>query len=144
MNKSGRNAYKGGGSAYIPNEGEAHKPKRFELKEKVREMLKYGMPTVNKFPRRDRKLADTLREAMNELLKLVIRLEKRYYKKTTLEDADIQLATIGEFIVIASDKEYFGAKFSPPLSIHARDVWAKMNEEIGRMIGGYKKFIEKK
>lgn len=144
MNKSGRNAYTGGGSATIPEEVEAYKPKKFELKEKVREMLQYGMPAVNKFPRRDRCLADTLRECMTEMMKLSIRLEKKYYKKTTLEDLDIQLETLREFIVISSSKEYYGDKFAPPMAIHTRETWSRFNDEIGRMIGGYKKYVEGK
>lgn len=106
------------------------------------EMVKYAMPLVNNFPRRERKLADTLRDSMLEMLRLAVRLERRYYKKTTLEDLDIELAVLKEFVLVASDKDYRGPKFAPPLTIHQREVWSGYNLEIGRLIGGYKKFVE--
>ena len=118
------------------------RPRKFVLKEKISEMLKYGMPLANGFPRRNRKLADTMRDAMLEMYRLAVRLEKKYYKKTTLEDLDIELAVLKEFVVLASDRDYCGEKFAPPLTIHQREVWSRHNDEIGRLIGGYKKSLE--
>ena len=118
------------------------RPRKFVLKEKISEMLKYGMPLANGFPRRNRKLADTMRDAMLEMYRLAVRLEKKYYKKTTLEDLDIELAVLKEFVVLASDRDYCGEKFAPPLTIHQREVWSRHNDEIGRIIGGYKKSLE--
>lgn len=139
----GRSASRpGSGCATVPEIDEEHKPKKFEIKEKIREMLAYGMPLVNKFPRRDRKMADIMRDSMLEMERLAIRLEKKYYKKTTLEDLDIELAVLKDFVFMASDKAYSGDKFQPPLTIHQREVWSRHNDEIGRMIGGYMKWIE--
>ncbi len=141
----GRSASRpGSGSATVPDEGEEHKPKKFEIKEKIQEMMAYGMPLVNKFPRRDRKMADILRDSMLEMERQAIRLEKKYYKKTTLEDLDIELAVLKNFILIASDKAYSGDKIPPPLTVTQREVWARHNDEIGRMIGGYMKWVESK
>lgn len=118
------------------------KPRKFVLTEKIKEMLKYGLPMVDKFPRRNRAMADRMRTAMLEMLRLSIRLEKKIHKKTTLDDLDIELAVLKEFVVLASDKGYCGEKFAPPLTIHQREVWSKMNTEIGNIIGGYKKYVE--
>lgn len=126
----------------IPEGG--YEPRRFVMKEKVGEMLRYAVPLVNSFPRRDRKLADTLRDSMLELYRLMVRLEKKYYKKTTLEEADIELDVLREFIVLASDKNYSGPKYAPPLTMHQREVWSRYTTEIGKMIGGYRKSIETK
>lgn len=71
-------------------------------------MMKYGLPLVNTFPRKDRKLADILRESMMEMYRLATRVERKYYKKTTLEDLDIELAVLKEFVVLASDRDYCG------------------------------------
>ena len=100
-------------------------------------MMKYGMPLVDTFPRRERKLADTLRDSMLEMYRLATRLERKYYKKTTLEDLDIELAVLKEFVIVASDKDYRGQKYAPPLTMHQREVWSSFNKEIGCMIGGY-------
>lgn len=119
------------------------KPNKFVLKEKIGDMLKYGMPLVDSFPRRNRKLADTIRDSMIEMYELAVRLEKKYYKKTTLEDLDIALSVLKEFIVISSDKSFCNNKYAPPITIHQREVWSRKNDEIGRLIGGYKKQLDK-
>ena len=116
--------------------------RKFVMKEKIGEMLKYGIPLVNSFPRRDRQTADLMRGAMLEMFRLATRLERKYYKKTTLEDLDVELAVLKEFILIASDRDYSGPKHAPPLTLHQREVWSRHTTEIGRMIGGYKKAIE--
>lgn len=114
------------------------------MKEKIVEMMQYSLPIVDTFPRRYRKMADTLRDSTLELFRLSVRLERMYYKKTTIQDMDVELATLKEFIVIASSKECAGPKHAPPLTIHQREVWSRYTAEIGRMIGGYKKFVESK
>lgn len=123
---------------------EGYQPRRFVMKEKIGEMLKYALPLVNSFPRKDRKLADTLRDSMMEMYRLATRLERKYHKKTTLDDLDIELAVLREFILIASDKDYSGPKHAPPLTMHQREVWSRYTTEIGKMIGGYKKAVEAK
>lgn len=134
------------GGSYTPKEPktpeEATKPKPFFLKEKISEMMKYGMPLVDTFPRRERKLADILRDSMLEMYRLATRLERKYYKKTTLEDLDIELAVLKEFVIVASDKDYRGQKYAPPLTLHQREVWSSFNREIGCMIGGYMESVK--
>ena len=147
------------GGSYTPEEPTeaAEQPRKFVLKEKIGEMLRYGMPIVDKFPRRNRKLADIMRDSMLEMYRLATRLERKYYKKTTIEDLDIELAVLKEFVVLASDKDYFrggdaeegkaeenkAKGYAPPLTIHQRDVWSRYNREIGALIGGYKKAFDK-
>ena len=58
--------------------------------------MKYGMPLVDAFPRRERKLADILRDSMLEMYRLATRLERKYYKKTTLEDLEICNSGVGQ------------------------------------------------
>lgn len=147
MDRYERNAQvpKNCGGSYTPPDEippEGFQPRKFVLKEKISEMVKYATPLVNAFPRRDRKLADTLRDSMLDMLRLAVRLERKYYKKTTLEDLDIELAVLKEFVLVASDKDYYGSKFAPPLTIHQREIWSRYNQEIGRLIGGYKKYVD--
>ena len=70
------------GGSYTPPEVESPEgtePRKFILKEKIGEMMKYGLPLVNTFPRKDRKLADILRECMMEMYRLATRVERKYY-----------------------------------------------------------------
>lgn len=126
----------------IPEEGT--KLRKFVLGEKIAEMMKYGLPLLNTFSRRDRKTADVMRDSMLEMYRLATRLERKYYKKTTLEDLDVELAILKKFVALASDKDYAGPKHAPPMSIHQREVWSRYNDEIGKMIGGYKKYLDGK
>lgn len=135
------------GGGYTPpavETPEGIQTRKFVMKEKIGEMMKYGLPLVNSFPRRDRQTADMMRAAMLEMFRLATRLERKYYKKTTLEDLDIELAVLKEFVLIASDRDYSGPKRAPPLTLHQREVWSRLNTEIGKMIGGYKKAIAAK
>lgn len=152
-----------GGSYTPPDESigqEPEQPRKFVLKEKIREMIQYGLPLVDKFPRRNRKLADIMRDSTLEMYRLATRLERKYYKKTTIEDLDVELAVLKEFVTIASDKDFYrGTRasgpdqqsqdqkakgYAPPLTMHEREVWSRYNKEIGNMIGGYKKAFENK
>lgn len=143
MGRFERNTVKNYGGSYTPQDAEEGvRPNKFILKEKISDMMKYGMPLADSFPRRNRKMADTMKESMMEMYRLAVRLEKKYYKKTTLEDLDIELAVLKEFVVLSSDKDYCGKNFSPPLTIHQREVWGRLNDEIGKIIGGYKKSLE--
>lgn len=133
----------------------------FILKEKVFDMVKYGKKLAERFPPRDRKIANELKSTMIDMFELVIIIEKKYYKKTTLQELDVKLEVLKNLVILASDKDYYNEEtkkrdkqgnlmygrdgkpimsvIPPPLSMHSRFVWNSMNAEIGRMIGGYLK-----
>ena len=119
---------------------EEYKP--FWLREKTKEMLKYGYPLTMQFPRKSKELADEMRHCMISIYKLTVELDKKCYKKTTTQTLDVELAVLRELVVMASDKDYYGGKNQPPLTMHQREVWAKMNDEIGRLLGGYLKTLK--
>ena len=123
----------------MPNGG--YQPRKFVMKEKISDMMKYALPLVDNFPRRNRKLADTLRDSLIELYRLSIYAERKYDLVLTLRRMDIELAVIRELVVLASDKDYGGSKYAPPLTIHQREVWSRHSTEIGKIIGGYLKKV---
>jgi hypothetical protein len=127
------------GGSYEAADNEA--PRKFVLKEKISEMMKYGMPLTDKFPRRNRKTADMMRDCMLSMYRYATEIEKKFYKKTTVQNLDVELAVLKELVVMASDKSYCGDRYAPPLTIHEREVWARHNDEIGRIIGGYIKSL---
>ena len=67
---------------------------------------------------------------MLTLLRLVITAAKRYHKKTTLTDLDVELAVLQNQIRLAKDLTY--------LPINKYQHWSGLNLEIGRMIGGWR------
>lgn len=109
----------------------------FLLKEKIGDMMRYGRPLTLQFGRRNRDLADDMRAAMLRMYHLAVELEKKYYRKTTTQELDVELEWLRHLVRLAADKEYCGAKFAPPLSAHQYEVWARYNNEIGCLLGGY-------
>lgn len=75
----------------------------FLLKEKIADMIKYGKKAVANFPRRERQTADEIRRTMLNMYRLSIVIEKKYYKKTTLQDLDIELDVLRHLIRLAQD-----------------------------------------
>lgn len=64
----------------------------FHIKEKIYEMILYGNPQLKDFPKTERYvLAGDIRKTMYTMLEMAVRLEKKYHKKTTLQDLDIEV-----------------------------------------------------
>jgi len=114
----------------------------FILKEKIADMIKYGKPVVAQFPRRKRQTANEIRQSMLTMYRLAIIIEKKYYKKTTLQELDVELDILRHFVRLAQDKDYYGPNIAPPLSFKKYTVWSAKLDEIGRIIGGYMKAVK--
>lgn len=111
--------------------------KPFLLKEKIGDMIRYGRPLTMQFSRKNRDLADDMRTSMLRMYHLAVEIEKKYHRKTTTQELDVELEWLRHLVRLASDKDYCGPKCAPPLSVHQREVWAKYNMEIGNLLGGY-------
>lgn len=138
--------------------------KPFYLKTKIEDMMKYGKKAVASFPRRERQTADEIRSTMLEMYRLAIQIERKYYKKTTLQELDVNLEILRHLVRLAADKDYYDdmvakrdssgrvvkdeqgkaikVRMQPPLPMKKYQVWSGMLEEIGRMIGGYIKSVK--
>ncbi len=115
----------------------------FILKQKIEDMMKYGNPTVMQFDKPYRAFATELKLSMMRLHRLATAVEYKYYKKTTLQELDMELAELRFLIRMAKDKAYFGPKYPPPLAKSKYEYWARLLDEIGRILGGYMKYVQK-
>ena len=107
------------------------------LKQKCMDMMKYAYQAMRDIPRDYRyTLGADIRLSMNELLRLIIRCGKRYYKKTTLEDMDIELAALRGLVQVAVENKV--------ITLKEYEHWSKLLDELGRMIGGWIKSIKTK
>lgn len=107
------------------------------IEDKCREMLLYGYQAIKQFPKHERHvLGAEIRLSMLQLQRLVITAFKRYHKKTTLTDLDIELAILKRRVRLAKDLRY--------LDIKKYQVWVEKLVEIGRMIGGWIKSVKSK
>lgn len=138
--------------------------KPFYLKTKIEDMMKYGKKAVASFPRRERQTADEIRATMLDMYRLAIQIERKYYKKSTLQELDVNLEILRHLVRLAADKDYYDdmvvkrdssgrvvkdkdgrvikVRMQPPLPKKKYEVWCGMLEEIGRMIGGYIKSVK--
>lgn len=118
------------------------RPRPFYLREKISDMIRYGYPLTMGFSRKNRELADEMRRSMLTIYRLSVEIDKKYFKKNTTQSLDVELAVLRQMVRMAADKDFYGGKYAPPLSMHQYEVWARYNDEIGRLLGGYLKSLE--
>lgn len=99
-------------------------------------MIVYGYVALRQFPKYERHvLAAEVRGSMWELLRLIILCNKRYHKKTTMQDLDAELDLLRAQVRTAFALRYIDVK--------KYEVWSRHLDEIGRMIGGWFKSLSK-
>ena len=106
----------------------------FKILQKVQDLMVYSYPILNQFPKAEKfSFAQDIRHCLNELLELTITEEKKYTKKTTIENMDICNEKLKIYIRVAHDLRY--------IDKHRMGVWASKTVEIGKMIGGLLKSV---
>lgn len=109
----------------------------FKVLQKVQDLLEYSYPILCQFPKAERfSFAQDIRHCMNTLLELTITEDKRYIKKSTIENMDIENEKLKIYIRVAFKLQY--------IDKHRYSVWEAKVVEIGRMIGGLLKSVNGK
>jgi hypothetical protein len=104
------------------------------IRQKIEGMIQYGYVALRQFPKSERHvLSQELRQTLWELLRLVIICNHRYHKKTTMQDLDATLDLLRSQIRLAKDLEF--------LPFKKYEVWSRLLDEVGRMIGGWYKSL---
>lgn len=102
----------------------------FELQQRVYDMILYGYPALEQFPKSQKfSLAQDIKRCMDQIMRLVIRANKRFIKRTTLEELDVEVAALKVYIRIAHDLKY--------LDHHKYEEWSKRVVQVGEMVGGW-------
>ena len=105
-------------------------------------MILYGSPALLQFPRTEKfVLAKQIRESMYRMFQLAVVIEKKYYKRTTLQELDVELDVLRHLVRLAADKKLYPDQ-APCLPFKKYEHWAKLLDEIGKMIGGYMKTVK--
>lgn len=105
------------------------------IEEKTREMMVYGYLALKQFPKHETHVMGAeIRRSMLTLQRLIITAFKRYHKKTTLTDMDIELTMLKRMIRTAKDMRY--------LDIKKYKLWSEKLIEIGEMLGGWIKSVK--
>ncbi|MCO7643736.1 diversity-generating retroelement protein Avd [Pseudomonas sp. S 311-6] len=101
-----------------------------KIKLRVEEMILWAYGPMRNFPKSERHvLSAEIRQSMYRLLRLVIVVNRRYHKKTTMQDLDAELDLIRSLVKLSLDLGM--------LPLRQYELWAKHLAEIGRMVGGW-------
>lgn len=104
------------------------------IQTKTRDMMVYAFICLRQFPKSERfVLGSEIRQCIYKILRLTIAASKRYHKKTTIQDLDIEIATLKHMIRVAYDLQYIDGK--------KYENWQRKVVELGRMTGGWIKSV---
>lgn len=106
-----------------------------KIRRRTEEMIAYAYTALRQFPKAERHvLSAEIRESCWKLLRLIIVCNKRYHKKTTLQELDAELDVLRSLVRMAHSLKY--------LSLKAYETWSRQVDEIGRMTGGWIKAMQ--
>lgn len=102
---------------------------------KMEDASMYARVAIKQFPKAEKfQLGAEIRTCNTEIKRLLIRATKRYFKKTTLEDLDIELDVLRSLVREAHTLKY--------MDTHKYEVLSLKISEVGRMVGSWKKRVE--
>lgn len=105
--------------------------------QKIRDLLQYLYTSFVKYPKSEKLgLVADYKENLYEFIFLIVSARKKYYKKTTLQDADVRLEMLRMFNDLSYDLHY--------IDIKRYELIAKQLNEIGRLLGGWIKKVKEK
>lgn len=93
-------------------------------------MIQYAYAPLRNFPKSEKHvLSAEIRQCMFRLLRLVIVVNRRYHKKTTMQDLDAELDLLRSLVRLSMELAY--------LPFRQYEIWSRQLAEIGRMVGGW-------
>ena len=100
------------------------------IKQKSYDLILYAYPALEQMPKSQKfSLAQDMKHCMDKIMRLTISANKKYTKRTTLQELDVEIAALKIYLRIAYDLKYL-----PPKKY---EVWTGMMVEIGKMVGGW-------
>ena len=104
------------------------------LEQKILDMMEYGYTAMRQYPKSEKfALVTDMKKSMDVLLSRCIEAEKKYYKKNTLQEMDVELAKLKLYIRLSMNLKF--------LPFHKYEVWEGYLVEIGKMLGGWLKTV---
>ena len=103
--------------------------------QKIFDMMEYAYGALAQFPKSEKfALVTDIKHSMDILLSRCIEAQKRYYKKTTLQDMDVEVMKLRAYIRLS-----FQLGFLP---VKKYEIWSEKMVEIGKMLGGWIKSVK--
>lgn len=105
-------------------------PEELRIRKETEEMIEYAHIALRQFPKSERHvLSAEIRAACWRLLRLIIVCNKRYYKKTTLQDLDAELDLLRSLVRMSQQLKF--------MQFHHYETLATRLDTIGRMAGSW-------
>ena len=106
-----------------------------KILQKIFDMMEYGYLALAQFPKSEKfALVTDIKRSMDTLLERCIEAQKRYYKKSTLQDMDVEIMKLRAYVRLS-----FQLGFLPPKKY---EIWSEKLVEIGKMLGGWIKAVK--
>jgi hypothetical protein len=94
------------------------------------QMIGYGHIALRQFPKKETHvLGAEIRTSMLRVHRLIITVSKRFHKKTTLTELDIEVTVLQRLVRLAKELMY--------IDIKKYQIWSAFIVEIGKMLGGW-------
>jgi hypothetical protein len=104
------------------------------LMEKLEELAAYSHIALLQFPKTEKfLLCAEIRKTIDAVIRGVTTAWKKYHKKTTLGDVDIEVEMLRVLVRRAWRLKY--------INNHRFEVWIRHVDEMGRMLGGWLKAV---
>ncbi len=110
-----------------------------ELKilQKIFDMMEYGYGALAQFPKAEKfALAADIKRCMDRMLERTIEAQKKYYKKTTLQELDVEIMKLRAYLRLSHNLGFLPTK--------KYEIWSERTVEIGKMLGGWLKSVRSK
>lgn len=109
-----------------------------ELKilQKTFDMINYAYPALAQYPKGEKfALVADIKRCMDVMLERIIEANKKYYKKTTLQELDVEVEKLKAYVRLSYNLGFLSPK--------KYEQWSGLVVEIGRMVGGWIKSVSK-
>lgn len=107
-----------------------------KILQKVFDMMEYGYGALAQFPKSEKfALVTDIKRSMDKMLERIIEAQKKYYKKTTLQELDVEIAKLKAYLRLSHQLGF--------LPMKKYEIWSEKVVEIGKMLGGWLKSVKK-
>ncbi len=107
-----------------------------ELKilQKIFDMMEYGYAALAQYPKSEKfALVTDIKRSMDTMLERAIEAQKKYYKKTTLQELDVEVMKLKAYLRLSQNLGF--------LPMRKYEIWSAKVVEIGKMLGGWLKSV---
>lgn len=108
-----------------------------KILQKIFDMMDYGYQALAQYPKSEKfALVTDIKRSMDTMLERCIEAQKKYYKKTTLQDMDVAVMKLRAYLRLSHQLGF--------LPMKKYEIWSGKVVEIGKMLGGWLKAVNSK